>query len=95
MIHCGCGFGFAPKPLDGNGVVRQLRGQTLQSYGTMKTGIFRPVNHTHAPTAEFFQNTVVRKDLAGMKLRFDHFRGKRFLAWLQGPGAQISVGLDA
>jgi hypothetical protein len=54
--------------------MNQMCRQTFQSHGPMKTCVFRPVNHTHSATAEFLQDSVVRKDLTGMKLQFVHFR---------------------
>ncbi|HEX8880874.1 MAG TPA: hypothetical protein VF749_12625, partial [Candidatus Acidoferrum sp.] len=74
MIHCRGGFRFSSKPLDGDGVPRDLWGETFEGDGPMEANVFGLVNYPHSPATELFQDSVVRNNLTGVELRFGHLK---------------------
>jgi hypothetical protein len=64
MIQCGCGFGFTPKALQSLAVLRKVFRKEFQCNKSVQAGVLGLVDHTHAPAAEFFEDTVVGDGLS-------------------------------
>jgi hypothetical protein len=64
MIQCGSGSRLASKPLQCLFIVSNFFGQEFQGYGTTELSILSPEDDSHAASAKFFQDAVVRDSLA-------------------------------
>src|SRR5690349_7982756 len=64
VIQGGSGLRFSPEPGQGIYIFGYPLRQELECYETMETCIFGFVNDSHPATAEFFDDAVVRDDLA-------------------------------
>ena len=67
MIERRRGPRLAPESLQRLRVPRQFIGQELQGHAPAQPQIFSFVNHTHAATAQFLRNAVVRDGLPDHK----------------------------
>ena len=63
MIQCRSSFGFALKTADCQGAFGDVVGQELESYKATELHILGLVDDTHAATAEFFDDAVMRDGL--------------------------------
>ena len=72
MIERGGSASFAAKSLDGLGVVRNIIGKEFQRYIAAQARVFGFVNHSHASTAQFFEDAVVRDGAANIGGRIWH-----------------------
>jgi hypothetical protein len=55
--------------------VRHIFGKEFQSDGAVETSVLRFVDHTHAPTPEFFEDAVMGNSLVEWRLGIRHFAG--------------------
>jgi len=60
VIQSGGGLGFAPEPAQGLSILGELPGEEFQGHEAIQARVLRFVNDTHASTAEFFDDAVVR-----------------------------------
>src|ERR1700756_3162537 len=59
MVESRGGFGFATEAPEGLAVGRELFGKEFEGDEAVQTRVLRYVHHTHAATAEAFENAVV------------------------------------
>jgi len=67
MVERGCGTGFTPKTFQGLRIAGQYVRQKLEGDETAQFEVLRFVDHTHAATAEFFEDAVVRDGLPNQR----------------------------
>ena len=63
MIQRRSGLRFASEALQGLMVSGYIARQEFQSYEAVQSGVFGLINDTHAATAEFFDDAVMRDGL--------------------------------
>src|SRR5271156_4853416 len=76
MIQCGRGSRLAPKPFQRLFVVSNFFGQEFQGYGTTEFSVLGPEHDSHAATAKFLQDSVVRDSLADHCLESKAWRAR-------------------
>jgi hypothetical protein len=64
MIQGGSSTSLTAETLEGLRVAHELIGEELESDEAAELGVLGLVNHTHAATAEFFDDAVVGNGLA-------------------------------
>ena len=65
MVERGCGLGFLDEPLLALRVGQLLVGEDLDGHDAVEMGVLRLVDGAHAAFADFLQDVVVKKRLAG------------------------------
>ena len=80
MIQSGSRPRFALEPLQGHSICGQSIGQELQRDVAPQGKVFGPVDHTHAPATQLFQDSVMGNGLPqhGRLLAFWESRVHRF-----------------
>jgi len=73
MVQRGCGTRLATEALKSLWVFGKVVGEEFQGNEPAKLGVLGFVNHTHTPTADLFQNAVVRNRLADKLVRTRHW----------------------
>src|SRR5580698_6388882 len=63
MVQRGCRLGFTLKTGESLRVAGNVFRKELEGDETVKPGVFRLIDHTHASTAQFLHNAVVRNGL--------------------------------
>src|SRR5580704_15221712 len=64
VVQCGSGTCFPAKPFQSLRVLGYILGQKLQGNKAAKLSVLGLVDHTHAPTADLFDDAVMRDGLA-------------------------------
>ena len=75
MVQGRCGTSLPPKSLKSLWVSRYLIGQEFQGYKSPKLGVLGLVHHSHATTAQLFEDAVVGDGLADELGECGHWLG--------------------
>ncbi len=90
VIEGGGGAGLAAEALEGLRVAREIVGKKLEGNETAEFGVFSFVDNTHASTAEFFDDAVVRDSLADQSRRVPH-GGSILLSWGRAVNEEVGT----
>ena len=74
MIQCGSCLRLTFEARQSLRVFGHILGKKLQRHEAVQPGVFGLVHHPHAPTAESFEDAVVRKSLAVQRIQGGHVR---------------------
>jgi hypothetical protein len=72
MVERGGGAGFALEALQRLEVVGDFFRKKFEGDKAAQAGVFSLIDHAHATAAEFFDDAIVRNDLAGQRRRVGH-----------------------
>src|SRR5580704_5583351 len=64
VVQHGCSLCFSPKTAQGLRIFGHIVRQELESYKTIKAGVFSLIHYAHAATTELLGDAVVRDGLA-------------------------------
>ncbi len=64
VVQCRRSFGFSTEALESLRISGEFLGKEFKGYETVEAGILRLIDDTHATSAEFLEDAVMRNDFA-------------------------------